>query len=381
MLKVKNLVLKFGLLTSLIAGVSVGAQAATFTVTNINDAGAGSLRQAITAANNSPEDDVVQFSSLFETAQTIVLKRGLTVANVNKGGLTINGPSLNQLTVSGNKKVLFIFSISKSSAVTINNLVVGEAAGAAFYNTGGRLALNNSTVTNNRTTTWGFGGGVSNWENGAVTISNSTISDSSAFYAGGGVYNNGSTVTLINSTVSRNSSNAGGGIFNIGGTVNLVNSTVAFNRAMQSGGGGIEHNAGGQGGAVNARNSIIAGNTVWYPEVNPSSPDYNQSQGVAGVILNSQGYNLIGNTTKVVIVGDTATNLLNVNPQLDPVLRVNGGVTPTHALLANSPAIDAALAASGILTDQRGMLRPVDVGSKANAAGSDSTDIGAVEQQ
>src|SRR5688572_10026955 len=38
------------------------AAAATFTVTNINDSGAGSLRQAITDANNAGTSDTIEFS-------------------------------------------------------------------------------------------------------------------------------------------------------------------------------------------------------------------------------------------------------------------------------------------------------------------------------
>ncbi|MCO6509403.1 MAG: hypothetical protein J5I65_01295, partial [Aridibacter famidurans] len=49
-------------------------QAATFTVTNTNDNGAGSLRQAILDANAAPDADVIQFDpGVFSTPQTIPL--------------------------------------------------------------------------------------------------------------------------------------------------------------------------------------------------------------------------------------------------------------------------------------------------------------------
>jgi len=51
------------------------------------------------------------------------------------------------------------------------------------------------------------------------------------------------------------------------------------------------------------------------------------------------------------------------------ILADNGGPTLTHALLAGSPAIDAALGACPAI-DQRGVVRPVGGGC----------DVGAVEQ-
>ena len=52
---------------------TLGAAAANFTVTNTNDSGTGSLRQAIADAAAAPGDDTIVFSSLFNSAQTIQL--------------------------------------------------------------------------------------------------------------------------------------------------------------------------------------------------------------------------------------------------------------------------------------------------------------------
>ena len=56
----------------------------------------------------------------------------------------------------------------------------------------------------------------------------------------------------------------------------------------------------------------------------------------------------------------------------------NGGPTFTHALRSNSPAIDQGIS-NGLLTDQRGALRPFDFASVTNAGGGDGSDIGAFE--
>ena len=59
-----------GLITVLSA---IGASAATFTVTNTNDSGAGSLRQGVLDANAATGDDVIAFDSSFNEPRTITL--------------------------------------------------------------------------------------------------------------------------------------------------------------------------------------------------------------------------------------------------------------------------------------------------------------------
>ena len=99
------------------------------------------------------------------------------------------------------------------------------------------------------------GGGIYN-NGGTMTVTNSTLSGNSAINGGGGIYNNGGTVTVTNSTLSGNSAtNGGGGIYNNGGTVTVTNSTLSGNSA--STGGGIYN-----GGTVNATNTLIVNNTA-----------------------------------------------------------------------------------------------------------------------
>jgi hypothetical protein len=62
-------------------------------------------------------------------------------------------------------------------------------------------------------------------------------------------------------------------------------------------------------------------------------------------------------------------------------LHDNGGPTFTHALLCGSPAIDHGSDLSASVTDQRGLSRPFDDPTVANAIGGDGTDIGAFEVQ
>ena len=52
-----------------------------------------------------------------------------------------------------------------------------------------------------------------------------------------------------------------------------------------------------------------------------------------------------------------AANIRNTNPLLG-LLQLNGGTTPTHALLPGSPAIDSANSAFCTPVDQRRVARP-----------------------
>ena len=80
------------------------------------------------------------------------------------------------------------------------------------------------------------------------------------------------------------------------------------------------------------------------------------------------GNNLIGDPTGA--TGLTGHDLVGLNPDLGP-LQDNGGPTPTLALLAGSPAIDAGSTTSSLATDQRGLARVI----------GGASDIGAFELQ
>jgi hypothetical protein len=166
---------------------------------------------------------------------------------------------------------------------------------------------------------------------------------------GAGGIGNGGTLTLTNSTVSgNNATQSGGGIVNFG-TLILTNGTVAYNSAGRWA-GGISN---GAGGSTDLTNTIIGGNTA------TSSPDCGHPFGIP---ITSLGFNLISDGSGcdlTVVSGDqVGTTATPIDPLLSP-LQDNGGLTQTHALLAGSPAIDAA---SGDCpppaTDQRGVARP-----------------------
>src|SRR5690606_20096731 len=410
----------FSLFTLLIAVFSVAASAATYTVTKIADTNDGtcdadcSLREAVGAANASPDDDVIVFSSLFDSKQTITLA-GTEIVFAANGSLSLVGPGAGLLTVSGNNASRII-STGPNVTATISGITftAGNGVGTlnsgragAIYNAGGTILIENCVITGNSASN---GGGLNNSSAGPtpavpgnLTLRFTTVSNNTATGSGGGMQNfSTSTVTIDRSAFIGNTSNGttggGGGQFN--GAVLITNSTFANNSAPSGSGGGMQSNGGlgaiitnstfsgnsslNNGGGIHRgttnvnffiRNTIVAGNNG-----TATSPDVTNSAGG----IQSQGNNLIGVTGTS--SGWVASDLLGTDPMLGP-LGSNGGPTQSFVPMAGSPAIDAgqncvldlSCAANNppeaVVTDQRGVSRPqgpiVDIGSvEVEAAGT-----------
>ncbi|CAN5345386.1 hypothetical protein BH10ACI2_BH10ACI2_22760 [soil metagenome] len=356
---------------------------ASFVVSNINDSGAGSLRQAITDANaNGDAADTITFQSpLFDSSQTINLLSALPDI---KTSLSVVGPGANLLTVrrsaGGNYSVFnipgAIFTISFSGLTISNGMATGGNGGGGISSFSA-LTVNNCAITGNQAEN--FGGGLLVFGSDA-TVNGSTISGNVAGSQAGGIYyqgDGGHTMKLINSTVSANTADSnglGGGIENAAtsgiSTLEVVNSTVAGNTGI-FGVGGIWTRAvfSGSVSTTKLKNSIVANNSLPNFSTDPS-------QGSTTNVI-SQGFNLSNDGGGFLT---QPSDKDNTNPLLGP-LASNGGPTQTHALLNGSPAIDkGSNAGSGVTTDQRGLPRTVSL-SPSNGPGGDETDVGAFEAQ
>jgi hypothetical protein len=247
---------------------------ATLTVTNTNDSGAGSLRQAIADAASG---DIITFDTAggFATPQTITLTTGELLINKS---LTINGPGASQVTVSGNNASR-VFFIETGNTVTLDGLTVSDGNGLGAYPSGsggagifngdgggifneGALTVTNSTVSGNSSDA--NGGGIRSAFSGTLTLTNCTVSDNSALGNGGGIHNTAGTVTVTNCTVSDNSGFiTGGGILNIdAGTVTVTNCTVSGNITETPVDGGLGGGIINFDGTVTVTNSTISGNSA-----------------------------------------------------------------------------------------------------------------------
>lgn len=276
----------------------------------------------------------------------VVDQNNVGAVNATGGGIFTNGPlTLRACVLSGN----------------------GEdgQGGALQLSSADPVLIEDTVISGNR----GHDGGGIYALNARLTIHRSLITGQRATGPGGGLWLGGSTIlTMENSTISVNDAGSfgvegGGGIYAPAGTLSMVNCTVVFNRGTP--GGGIYL----AGSRATLGRTIVANNT--------SSTVGNDFVGE----ITSTGFNLIEDPSPGSIVGDTATNLVAVDPVIDQ-LRDNGGPTQTHALLAGSPAIDAVgdiscLDGTGapLTRDQRGIPRPDD-GDRDGVA---RCDIGAFE--
>src|SRR6266540_3344794 len=338
----------FTLLYTAVASVQ-SIHATTITVINTNDSGSGSLRQALSDANNG---DTIDFDSSLE-GQIITLTSGQLLVNRSVG---ISGLGADNLTVDGNANDR-VFYINPNNTVTIsgltitNGVVVGDGAG--IYNDRATLTVSNCTVSDdsgsgifnlnaeltvsNCTISGNSGCGIFNLargDNDTLTVTNCTISGNS----GGGIDNYGfsgagATLTITNSTVSGNSAGYGGGIRNRGqgddfsggsATLTVTNSTLSGNSASQ--GGGI-YNVGGFDGIT----TLTIGDTI----LNAGALGENIYNEFGTV--SSLGYNLSSDNGSGYLTG--LGDQINTDPMLG-ALQDNGGPTFTHALLPGSPAID-----------------------------------------
>ena len=291
-------------------------------VTNTNDNGAGSLRDALAIANDGDTIDATGVSG------TILLTSGeLQITH----SVIISGPGASHLAVDGNGQSRVFYKRGWNltvSGLTIRNGHVPNDGGGGIDNEGGALTLGNCTVSGNSAY---YGGGVSNYADNAgvatLTLTNSTLSGNSA-YSGGGIFNGtfggGASVTISNSTISGNSAGDGGGIYNSPSPrsyaeVGVNNSTISDNST--TGNGGAIYNHGFLELASTILNAASLGENIFNDAGAVSSLGYNVSSDDAGGYLTATG------------------DQINTDPLLGP-LQDNGGPTFTHALLFGSPAID-----------------------------------------
>ncbi len=190
---------------------------ATWTATNNLNSGVGSLRAALSSAQNG---DIVTFSSSMTVALTQVL---LVNKNVTIDG-DLNNDNVADVTLDGQYRTQ-ILQVTSGTTATLDGLVItrgmtagnggngGDDAlvsqGGGIYNAG-TLTLKNVTVTANAASGGGGGGGVTPIYAGGGGGGGGAIS-------GGTGGKGGDSLNATGSNGTAGQGGAGGGFFNIGG--------------------------------------------------------------------------------------------------------------------------------------------------------------------
>lgn len=264
----------------------------------------------------------------------------------SSGDLQLFGVDVHACYASASKTVATGGAIFAKGTATIvasrvtSSTVAGFASAKYATARGGGVAADTvavvaSTISGNTAAAAGsnttYGGGIYAKN---VTAKYSTIAGNSATSRAGIAA--ASSLRLGNSTISGNTArDLDGGAKLTAGTAYVANSTIVFNSAGTGGAGGLS------AAAVSTNSSIIALNT---------------SAGAASDILAGAGG--IAGANNLVIGANTALpdDTIGADPRLGP-LQDNGGLSPTHALLADSPALDRGSAAPEVTCDQRFELR------------------------
>lgn len=388
-------------------------------VTNLNDSGPGSFRQAII---DSPDGDID-----FEVTGTITLLTELPITT----NLNITGPGHELLTISGGNTTR-IFNIDDGDNSFDRNVVISgltltmgvapeDQVGGAILNKES-LLVENSKITNNSTgaianddgflevskteisaNSNDFGGaGICTFA-GNLTVTQSLFVDNTSTSDGGGllVYNSGGMNKVINTTFNNNSALRGGAIAVVREFVpfddenpaptslDLTNATIVGNHStsendfdLAAGGIAVIGDTSGIStewkSVLNIRNTLVAQNTGFLPncqnvnltQAGADNPLTNIINDLGGNLSDQSTNNSLSTGTDTIIVDDFCNPFFN--PQFKPDTMVipladNGGFTDTMELVntpqASNPAIFGGsgcpeMIGDPVSRDQRGFPRP-----------------------
>jgi len=359
-------------------------------VSNLNDSGPGSLRQAITELNQHG-GGLIQFSNV---AGEIALQSPLPDLQAST---SIAGPCNQAVTISGGNQFP-VFSMLEKTTNHLSGLVIANAAvvrtgsplppgGPAIFNrgclwvenctirdcvsgvpgevhfpvsgdagaiyNGGTMHLQHSVVTNCEAVFFSFSAGGAILNEGSLTIEDSTIHSCIAG-SGGAIWNEG-RLAINNSLVadcSAGSENDGGGLRNSGEAV-FVSSTISNCAAWW--GGGVDNL-----GILRMTNCTLTANEageyggaleLWGTNVLVGCTLYNNQADVAGgAILNGQGLLDLINCT---ISGNSsdfrAGAIFNENPGPgpEPTARLNHCTVVSNFIARASGAISGGIENGG----------------------------------
>jgi hypothetical protein len=355
-------------------------------VTNLGDAGPGSLRDQIL---NAPPGCVITFdpalSGDLDVDSTLFVPHDVQIL----------GPGPDVIRVGARRNDYPVFTIQAGSPNTVIALLGiqdshHEADGGGFLVHGGltlvRCELRDHEIE-------GHGGAVYVAAGGTLALRECTLSGNVADGRGGAVFvDENATALITGCTFDGNEAGSGGGALGLSpaATLDLVNCTLDGNETSGGPGGGAilvgsnsrvtlihctltENVTQGKGGGVMIQNGIlIATNCIFSRN--------SDGRGQGPEIFNQSGLN---NTTFSLVRVGAGSDLFNgingnrVGTENDPLdaklasLAENGGPTRTMMPKQGSPVVGVASGAACTSTDQRGVARPIGAGCDMGACEAD----------
>ncbi len=344
----------------------------------VDDGGSLNLSNVTLSNGSIPAGDTHGGAAIFN--RSLLTVTGVTFLNntalAASGGGAIDNHDLGQMTIT-------------SSTFTGNVALQGGAIEdeATQCHTSrplcGQATVTQSTFANNSTTTYGGGAFESQLDGPGLPICQPPWPQTQSCQEAGGAHD-----TLIADTFSGNMAMTEGGAIASFGTVTVRDSTLYNNSIIgtstsgDGGGGGIQNT-----GTISVIQTTLSANSSHFganihdlndTQKQPGPPTTTLrmsivANGVSGqncsgsVAITDSGYNLDTGTS----CGFSTANgsLLSINPQLGP-LQSNGGPNQTMALPLQSPAVDVIPgAANGCTgsTDQRSISRPQGAGCDIGA--------------
>ncbi len=194
--------------------------------------------------------DIIDVSGTID--DNIVISTSLTVTITGNSAFQPDGPAILDGTMSGT-----VVTVESDATVTLNDLTIengvgvvsdsdSDGAGGGIYNDGGTVTITDSSITDNMAAAQCCGSGYGG--------------------PGGGIETDSGTLTITNTTISDNTGSGGGGVDSDSSIVTIVNSTISGNTAFPYDGGGI-NNADGVGDghdSLTITSSTISGNSAYF---------------------------------------------------------------------------------------------------------------------
>ncbi len=299
-------------------------------VTSLADAGPGTLRSAITAAD--PGSASHKYSIEIKVSGTITLESALPALSKN---MNLTGPGARRLTVEHDPNVsadFGIFVVNSGAAVEITGMTI---AGGFTTGSGGGID-NNGTLTVcrmtiDRNSAEDAGGGIYNGNTATLKASHTTIFDNLA-EAGGGIFNNGQ-VTASHMTISGNAGQQGGGVYN-NGTFTLATASMLGNQAgFDSPGGGIDNNG----------TLTLSHTTISHSAATTGGAVYNTGT------LNASRMNItLNNATTGAGIDNTSSLSVTHSTIFNNSATTGGGIDNTGTLTVTHSSISHNLATTGL---------------------------------